>query len=259
MVILTTAAEEVITADSPIFTPLTKFLAKPPSLSSFKFDHSIVSLAANSPRPSIALDIILLHAPTSSVAVEVGKKFGWDPKRSSLVDVINQTEPGTNFPRLGDLVRDFFAWADWTSEEASSSNSAKADTKSGDPSAKGLTLNDANSHDKKAEIEQETLLMMFQWSSISNGDRFKNPDLKSQGANGREIPEDFWNQRIAHPVKELQDIGARVETFRVELRGVECVEYVEPVEEKEKRTTRTSRRLSAMASGIGERVSGLWR
>lgn len=257
-IILTTAAEDTISATSPVFAPVTEFLVKPPWLASFKFDPSIVSLAASSPHPSIAVDIILLTAPNSSIAVEIGKTFGWGPKRSSLADVINRREPGSPFPIYGDLVRDFFGWADWTSEDTSSSQTPKTDTKSGAPSAKGLTLNDADSHDEATATEHETLVMIFQWSSSSKGERFKDPAQTSYGINGRKIFKDFW-KHIADPVKEMQVLGANVESYRLMLRGVEFTEEVQEEKKKKKKHTRSSRSLSVMASGLGERVSGLWK
>jgi hypothetical protein len=256
-VILTTEAKENTTPSSAIFTPLKPYLDAPPSLTNVILDHSIQSLAATSSEPSIPLDIILLRSPNSSIAIEIGKKFGWEPRRSSLAWSINQGR-ASGFPVLGDLIKDFWAWAEWTSDDVSNGAVRGDDRTQGSltlvdgtirerETEGSLTLNDATSRNG-ARYSQETLVMMFQWSTVADGERFKNPQSKSYGADRLLLPKDLWDKRVAQPVKQLRETGAKVETFRVELRGVDFTD--------EKTRGRRSRTLSSIASGFGGKVSG---
>lgn len=102
-------------------------------------------------------------------------------------------------------------------------------------------------------MEDETLVMIFQWSSHADADRFKHPLQKSYGPNGQEVSDDMWEKHLANPLRQSQAIGAKVDTYKLELRGVE------PRMGKTAARERSgSRRFSAMASGFGEKVSGLW-
>lgn len=102
-------------------------------------------------------------------------------------------------------------------------------------------------------MEDETLVMIFQWNSHIDADRFKHPLQKSYGHNGQEVRNDLWDRHVAHPLRQATNIGAKADKLRLELRGVE------PRMEKAAARERSgSRRFSTMASGFGEKVSGLW-
>jgi hypothetical protein len=62
-------------------------------------------------------------------------------------------------------------------------------------------------------------------------------------------------------VRQLQGLGAKMETYKLELRAVEPRNMTSMrVEENPSGRVRSgSKRLSLMASGWGERVSGLWK
>ena len=104
-------------------------------------------------------------------------------------------------------------------------------------------------------LEDETLIMIFQWSSRTAADRFKHPLQRSYGQNGQGVSNDLWDRHVAHPVRQLEGIGAKVDMLKLELRGVEPRIEVEKAAVREHRR---SRRFSTMASGLGEKVSGLW-
>lgn len=168
------------------------------------------------------------------------------------------------FSRPGDLVRDFWTWAELHPDDPVSPSSSvgsgyeTADQRPGlmstNSDEKNMSLFFAEDEERR-NMEDETLVMLFQWSSRPDADRFKHPLQKSYGQNGQEVSGDLWDRHVAHPVRQLQAVGAKTEMFKLELRGVE------PRLETGKAAARErsgSRRLSTMASGFGERVSGLW-
>jgi len=225
-------------------------------------DYSVVSLAASSPESRIPCDTVVLRAPNPSVASVVGKRFGWDPKRSSLSTQMGVNAPGA-FSKPGDLVRDFWAWAELQPEAPVSPSSSfgsgheSADVKpvlmSTNSDEKNMSLFFAEDEERR-NTEDETLVIVFQWSSHVDGDRFKHPLQKSYGNNGTEIAGDMWDRHVAHPVRQLQGVGAKVDILKLELRGVE------PRMETSKETSRdrSGSRLSTLASGLGDTVGGFW-
>ncbi|KAF2872332.1 hypothetical protein BDV95DRAFT_593727 [Massariosphaeria phaeospora] len=264
VVVLTTASETCGSNTSPVFEPVLKHLTTPPTVQHVYLDYSILSLAASSPEEKIACDIIVLNAPNPGVAGAIGKCFGWDPKRSSLSTQMELGAPAA-FSRPGDLIRDFWAWAELhlgdTISPSSSMGSVhdsadfKQALKSTNSDEKNMSLPCAEDEGKR-NADDETLVMLFQWSSHADAERFKHPLQKSYGQNGQTVNTDLWDRHVGHPVRQLQGVGAGVQMFKLELRGVE--ERMD----SGKATVRDrsgSRRLSVMATGLGERVSGLWR
>jgi hypothetical protein len=107
--------------------------------------------------------------------------------------------------------------------------------------------------EERRNMEDETLVMIFQWNSHADADRFKHPLQNSCGQDGQEVSRDLWDRHVAHPLRQARRIGAKADMFKLELRGVE------PRMGKAAARDRSgSRRFSAMASGFGEKVSGLW-
>ncbi|KAF2185646.1 hypothetical protein K469DRAFT_726732 [Zopfia rhizophila CBS 207.26] len=259
-IILTTASEACSSSTSPIFEPITRHLATPPTVQHIFLDYSILSLAASSPDEKIPCDIILLSAPNPSVAGAIGKRFGWDPRRSSLSAHMEISAPA-RFSRPGDLVRDFWAWAELTGPDPtspSSSLNSEADgvLKSTNSDEKNMGFYDESfaGEEGMGKMEDEMLVMLFQWSSHADGERFKHPLQKSVGLNEQPVGKDLWDRHVAHPLRQMEGIGAKVESFKVELRGVE-----ERIDIGKGRERSGSKRLSVMATGLGEKVSGLWK
>ncbi|KAF2736435.1 hypothetical protein EJ04DRAFT_511093 [Polyplosphaeria fusca] len=258
VIILTTASETVASATSPVFEPVLKYLDGPPSIQHVFLDYSITNLAHMAPGSRIAADLMLIRAPNSGIAGVIGKRFGWDPKRSSLMAQL-EIQASAGFNRPGDLIRDFWAWAELNPGEPVSPSSSL-----GGEYEREFVLKSTNSDEKNMALdfpedkddEEETLVMLFQWASHADADRFKHPLQKSYGLNGQTVDSDLWDRDVAHPVRQLQGIGAKVESYRLELRGVE--ERIEGTK-KEARERSGSRRLSGLATGLGERVSGFWR
>ncbi|KAF2794918.1 hypothetical protein K505DRAFT_407237 [Melanomma pulvis-pyrius CBS 109.77] len=273
--ILTTASETCAGGTSHVFAPVLKHLSAPPSVQHIFLDYSVLTLAASSPEHKIPCDIIVLRAPTPGIAGAIGKRFGWAPKRSSLSAQMLLGAPAA-FSRPGDLIRDFWAWAELrdSGEPGSPSRSSSLGSEH-----EGVQLKSTNSDEKNMslffsedegedddgskhnDMDDETLVMIFQWSSLEAADRFKHPLQRSLGQNGQEVGPDLWDRHVAHPVRQLKGVGAQVDTLRLELRGVEerilvagKNNTVAGVRERS-----GSRTLSVMATGIGERVSGFWR
>jgi hypothetical protein len=271
IVIITTFSEICTSSTASVFDVVRGFLAKPPNVQHVYFDLALLSLAASSPEQRIPCDIMQLHAPNPDVAVAMGKLFGWDPKRSSLSSQLQTCAPAA-FSRPGDLIRDFWAWAElpYTSQRPSSVSTGSYETLSISP-----RLINTNSDEKNMSLlfpeeddepppytDDETLIMIFQWSSSADGERFKDSEQKSYGPNGEEVSKDFWDRQVAQPVSDLEQLGARAETFRLELRAVEPRLIRGGVIGRQERGTRErsgSKRLSMLTSGLGEKVSGLWR
>ncbi|KAF2256096.1 hypothetical protein BU26DRAFT_557572 [Trematosphaeria pertusa] len=265
-VVLTTASETCGKPTSAVFEPVLKYLESPPCVQHVFHEYSILSLAASSPDEKVPCDIIVLRAPNPGVAGAIGKRFGWDPKRSSLS---SQLEAGASagFSRPGDLVRDFWAWAELHANDPSSpscssvgSGYESADTRPGlmstNSSEKNMSLFFAEDEERR-NMEDETLIMLFQWRSLVDAERFKHPLQKSYGQNEEEVSTDLWDRHVAHPVRQLQGIGAKADMYRLELRGVEP--RMQTAKAAAGRERSGSRRLSTMATGLGEKVSGLWR
>lgn len=103
------------------------------------------------------------------------------------------------------------------------------------------------------EDVQPSLLMIFQWRSRADASRFKDSCRKSYGANGEEVARNFWESSLEVPVEKFIKWGASKEVFEVELRGVE--ERIES-EDEVVRPRSGSKRLSQIASDLGDRVSG---
>lgn len=167
------------------------------------------------------------------------------------------------FSRPGDLIRDFWAWAELHSGDPvspSSSHGSEYETsvlRSTNSEEKNMSLfypeDDAYSQGRN---DDEALVMLFQWSSHADAERFKHPLQNSFGQNGQDVSADLWDRHVAHPVRQLEGIGAKAEKYKLELRGVE--ERIE-TSKSATRERSGSRRLSVMATGFGERVSGFWR
>ena len=261
--VLTTAGETCGNPNSNVFQSVLPYLSTPPSVRHIYLDYSVLSLAASTPSERIPCDVVVLRAPNPSVAGAIGKRFGWDPKRSALSAQIGAGASAA-FSRPGDLVHDFWAWAELHSSDPLSPSSSVGSGYEGQDGRPGLIS--TNSEEKnmslflaedeeRRNMEDETLIMIFQWSSRADADRFKHPLQKSYGPNSQEISGDLWDRHVAHPVRQLQGIGAMTDVLKLELRGVE------PRIEKGRASARErsgSHRLSTMASGLGERVSGLW-
>ena len=175
--------------------------------------------------------------------------------------------PGA-FSRPGDLIRDFWAWAELTPGEPISpsgswgsgyeSPGALRSTNADEKNMAMYFPEEEEEHDI-GKVDDETLVMIFQWSSHSDADRFKHPLQKSYGQNGQDVSGDTWDRHVAHPVRQLQGVGAHVDMFKLELRGVEDRIEIRKGPPLATRERSGSKRLSIMATGIGERVSGLWR
>lgn len=237
-------------------------------------DYSIFTLSASSPEQKISCDVIVLRAPNPGIAGAIGKRFGWDPKHSSLSKQMLLGAPGV-FSRPGDLIKDWWAWAelrdagDQRSPELSSSLGSEGEgvLRSTNSDEKNMSMffpeEDDDDERKGDKMNDETLVMLFQWRNHDSADRFKHPLQKSYGLNDQEVSPDLWDRHVAHPVRQLEGVGAQVDTLRLELRGVE-----ERILELEKnrasaggggRERSGSRTLGVMATGLGERVGGLWR
>jgi hypothetical protein len=277
--ILTTASEACSDTASLIFEPVLKHLSTNPSVLHVFLNYSILTLAASSPEQKISCDVIVLRAPNPGIAGAIGKRFGWDPKHSSLSKQMLLGAPGA-FSRPGDLIRDWWAWAelrdtgDPGSPQLSSSLGSEGDgvLRSTNSDEKNMSMffpeeeeddDDDDDADRSGDkMNDETLVMLFQWRNHDSADRFKHPLQKSYGLNEQEVSPDLWDRHVAHPVRQLEGVGAHVDTLRLELRGVE-----ERILEPEKngasvggaRERSGSRTLGLMATGLGERVGGLWR
>lgn len=256
--ILTTASEVCSKSTAPIFKPLFQYLKDPPHTQHIFLDYSIMSLASTSTTEKISCDIITVSAPNPGVAGAIGKQFGWDPKRSSLSTRMAASAPATY--RTGDLIRDFWAWAELhpggpISPSLSSSSQSEGVLRNTNSEEKNMSLFFPEDDDILSS-DDETLVMIFQWASHSAGDRFKHPTQTSNGHNNTTVNSNHWDYHVAHPVRQLEGIGAKVQKFRLELRGVEERIVGNRPSSRERSG---SNRLSSMALGLGERVSGLWK
>jgi hypothetical protein len=115
--------------------------------------------------------------------------------------------------------------------------------------------------DDSDEAEDEALVMIFQWHDHTAADRFKHPLQKSYGPNGEAVRNDLWDEHVARPVRHFQSHGAKLETYKLELRAVEprLQSRVRSGSKAVDRERSGTKRLSLMALGLGEKVSGMWR
>ena len=232
-----------------MFSHVVNYLAAKPSILRMELKSSIVKTAATEdPKRRIPVDILILRAPNNKVARAIGKTFGWSPLESALSKI--KEWRGAHFRGLelsqdrGDLLEDFCSWTDCKSRNGEETNRA-------------LRLADADVGEKLQDKHQgvvdeeamETFFMMFHWASRSDGERFKDPESQSIGHNGSKMGNSEWYREIVDPVEKMQNLGARVEKFRAELRGVEP--WVDKTESEKGR-----RRLSSI---LGAKVSALWR
>lgn len=273
-VIVTTATGICETPDAPVFDVIREFLEQPLAIQHAYFDLALLSLAASTPEQRLACDITQIHARSPDVAVAMGKLFGWDPKRSSLSTKLQERAPAA-FSKPGDLVRDFWSWAELpraSSHRHSSVSTGSYETLPSSPQLintnsdeKNMSLPFPDEDDPPPYTDDETLIMIFQWNSVADGDRFKDPRQKSYGLNGEEISKDFWDRQVGQPLRNLQQLGAVAETRRLELRAVEPrlirneTTTAAAAPERAARARSGSKRLSIMASEFGEKMSGLWR
>ncbi|KAH7085145.1 hypothetical protein BKA63DRAFT_528923 [Paraphoma chrysanthemicola] len=273
-IIITTAKETCSSSMSPVFDGLRQYLRRPPHVQHIYFDFSILSLAASSPEHRVACDIYQLQAPNPGIAAAIGKHFGWNPTRSSLTLQMSSCVSAA-FSHPGDLIKDFWVWAELQHEDSiSPSTVGSSFASSHETLPKPSPLINWNSDEKNMSLpfpeedrvepqamDDETLVMIFQWTSHADADRFKHPLQTSYGPNGQEIRKDMWESHVAHPIRQLQGIGARLETYKLELRAVEPRITVPARADQHVagRVRSGSKRLSIMASGLSERVSGLWK
>jgi hypothetical protein len=273
-IIVSTARETCSSSASPVFDSLLKYLTQPPRIQHVYLDYSILSLAS-SPEQRVPVDIIQLQATNPGVAAAVGKHFGWDPKRSSLSLQLSNCASAA-FSRPGDLIKDFWAWAEiQQNDPVSPSTNASSFASSYESLPRPNPLKSWNSEEKNMSLpfseeeddeqvpamDDETLIMIFQWSSHANAERFKHPRQASYGQNGQEVRRDLWDTQVAHPVRQLQGLGAKLVTYKLELRAVEPRNLTAmPAEESPTGRVRSgSKRLSMMASGWSGKVSGFWK
>jgi hypothetical protein len=271
--IVSTARETCSSATSPVFDGLVQHLTRAPGVQHVYLDYSVLSLATSSPEQRVAVEIIQLQATSPGVAAAIGKHFGWDPKRSSLsLQMLSCASAG--FSRPGDLIKDFWAWAELGHKDPMSPSTAGSSFASSYESLpKPNQLRSFNSDEKNMSLpfpeeedeaeqahatDDETLIMIFQWSSHADAERFKHPLQASYGQNGHKVRQDLWDTRVAHPVRQLQGLGAKAVTHKLELRAVEP-RYSRAEEKPTGRMRSGSKRLSIMASGLSEKVTGLWR
>jgi hypothetical protein len=257
-----------------VFSSLLKYLAQPPRVQHVYMDYAITSLAS-SRDVRVAVDVMQLQAPNPGVAAAIGKHFGWDPKRSSLSLQLSNCASAA-FSRPGDLIKDFWAWAEIQHNDSISPSTAgssfassyeslpqPSQLKSWNSDEKNMSLPfpDEDEDEQAPAMDDETLIMIFQWSSHTDAERFKHPLQASYGQNGQNVRQDLWDTQVAHPVRQLQGLGAKVETYKLELRAVEPRNSMSTQVEGSPtaRVRGGSKRLSMMASGWGEKVSGLWK
>ncbi|KAJ4994237.1 hypothetical protein SVAN01_00066 [Stagonosporopsis vannaccii] len=268
-VIITTATETCSDATSSIYTDILALFATRISIQHVYLDYSILSLATSTHEQRVPCDVMALKAPTSGIAASIGKHFGWEPKRSSLSSQMQNTAPAA-FSRPGDLIRDFWAWAELphdgrisrSSSLESSSTHLPAPLVSTNSDEKNMSLYFAEDEEKDLdETDEEALVMIFQWHDHEAAARFRHPLRKSYGPNGEAVRSDLWEEQVARPLRHFQSHGARLETYKLELRAVEprIKARMRAGSKSAGRERSGSKRLSTMAFGLGEKVSGIWR
>ncbi|KAF2260081.1 hypothetical protein CC78DRAFT_547755 [Lojkania enalia] len=268
VIILTTATDRCSKGLSPVFKPVLRYLKNPPYVQHIYLDYSVLSLAAaTTPDDRISCDLMLVGASSPNIAGAIGKRFSWDPKRSSLPTRIREVGVPASFGRSDDLIRDFWAWTELHIDPMDSPSISSA--LGGGSDYHEVVLRSTNAEEKNSALfstqdederlpryaDDETLVMLFQWTSHADADRFKNPLEKSCGVNGQSVGFDIWDYHVDYPVRQMKDLGAKVESYRLELRRVEARTELA---RREVRERSGSRRLRGMAVGLGETVSGLW-
>ncbi|UPX16807.1 uncharacterized protein EKO05_0007192 [Ascochyta rabiei] len=212
--VITTASETCSHATSPIYNEILTCLVCQPSIHHIYLDYSILSLAASSSEQMIPCEIMALKAPTSGIAAAIGKHFGWEPKRSSLSSHMQITASAA-FSRPGDLIKDFWAWAELPHDGSVSRSSSLGSSSTHLPP----TLMSTNSDEKNMSLyfpedededwhktDDESLIMIFQWHDHAAADRFKHPLQKSYGPNGEAVRSELWDEQVAHPVRHFQGL-----------------------------------------------------
>lgn len=272
-VIVTTESDACSDVTSSVYKEIFTFLAHRPSIQHVYLDYSVLSLAATSSDQRIPCEVMALKAPNSAIAAVIGKHFGWEPKRSSLSTHMQTTAPAA-FSRPGDLTRDFWAWAELPHDDKISQSSSPGSSSTHLPSPlvstnsdeKNMALYFVEDDDYEAEMvineaEEEALVMIFQWHDHVAADRFKHPLQKSYGPNGEAVRSDMWDEQVARPLRHFQSQGARLETYKLELRAVKPRERtrMRAGSKVAGRERSGSKRLSMLAMGLGEKVSGIWR
>ncbi|CAO2658642.1 Nn.00g063650.m01.CDS01 [Neocucurbitaria sp. VM-36] len=267
VVIVTTVSNVCSISTSPIFDALKKYLVAPPTVQHVYLDLAVLSLAAASPEQRVHCDLLQLHAPDPSVAVAIGKQFGWHPQRSSISSQLQKCATAT-FSRPGDLIRDFWAWAEVSHSRSRSASESTGSSSLSSPSVLSLHYDQHNTTsstpDEREHLdsaEGETLIMLFQWTSHADAERFKDYSQKSYGPNGEAVNSNLWRREVAYPFEQLQHLGAKADSYKLELRAVEPRIYTGADANTQIAVREKSRirRLSNIASGFGEKVSGLWR
>lgn len=259
-VIVTTASDSCFDATLPIYADISRYLAEPPSIQHIYVDHSAVGLGVSDPNATKACDIFTLKAPTLNVASEIGNTFGWDPERHSLSSRIESNTPSTFLHLPGDLIRDFRAWSERPLRPSSRSNSLG--------SSSYRTLHSTNSDEQIASLDepldeapstQETLVMVFSWHDHASADRFKHPLLKSYGPNREDIQRGLWEETVAQPVRAMEELGAEVHAYKLELRAVEPRGEAPSRARADSKTKRLGLLASELGGRVSGRVTGLWR
>ncbi|KAJ4354721.1 hypothetical protein N0V95_003562 [Ascochyta clinopodiicola] len=152
-----------------------------------------------------------LKAPTSGIAAAIGKHFGWEPKRSSLSSQMQNTASAA-FSRPGDLIKDFWAWAELPLDGSISRSSSLGSSSTYPPpklmstnsDEKNMSLYFSEDEDEDwQKTDDESLIMIFQWHDHAAADRFKHPLQKSYGPNGEAIRNDLWDEHVARPITSL--------------------------------------------------------
>lgn len=256
-VIITTVRGVCDHSSSPIFEGIRRVSREPPKVRHMYIDMAVTSLAASSPAARIACDIIQLRTWRPEVAAAMGKMFGWEPQHSSIS---RQLEKNTSaaFSRPGDLIRDFWAWAEvpYTSPESPSSSASSSVPSIASRSSQTLAEQQLNT-----AMDEETLVMMFQWSNRTDADRFKDIYKKSYGPNGEEVQMGLWKWKVLNPISQLERLEVQAEILELELRAVEprlCINEESSNTESAVRERRRSKRLSVIVSELGDKVSGWW-
>lgn len=107
--------------------------------------------------------------------------------------------------------------------------------------------------------EEESLVMIFQWHNHAAANRFKHPLQRSDGPNGEAVRSDLWDEHVARPIRHFQGLGAKFETYKLELRAIEprIQPRIRTGSKVGGRERSGSKRLSIF--GLGEKVSGMWK
>lgn len=270
-VVITTVRKACDAATSPMFDDIMEHLANPPDIQHIYLDLAVISLASSSSEDRIACDIVQLHGHNPGASIAIGRQFGWDPKRSSITSKF-QSHTSAAFSRPGDLVREFRAWAEVSLPDSRSSSISTGSRTLNSPSLVSLSQDEDGRHyiinphldgdQHLGDRDRESLIMIFQWTSHVDGDRFKNSNEKSYGPNSGEVRRDLWDKEVALPIANLQGLGVGVDIYKLELRTVEprlAYDGTVANQKDNRREKRQSKRLSIIASELGGRIIKLWK